>query len=251
MQNKEKGEKKSEIIGSARDSRLKTPHNIPAATCIQEANDLYHWVQEDKEALLASGLAWELVEDLPARSEALAKAEALWQTQWLDRQKNSREWNTRSPLAYDLRNRLLADFRYAFRNHPALLTPLRTNSLRKSHPRMIQDLNDLSVLGRGNRQLLEAIGFDMSLLEKAAQTSTEMASLLARTTTARMEQGQNKKNRDRAYTHLKEAVDEIRRAGQYVFRRDKERYRGYISDHLRQKKIRLSRDLKKKNWPGT
>jgi len=50
-------------------------------------------------------------------------------------------------------------------------------------------------------------------------------------------------------THLKEAVDEIRRAGQYVFRSNKVRYRGYISDHLRQKKIRLSRDLKKKKMP--
>lgn len=182
------------------------------------------------------------MEDLPARSDALAKAETLWQSQWLDRQKNSREWNALSPLAYDLRNRLLA----AFRNHPTLLTPLRTNSRRKSHPRMIQDLNDLGVLGLANRQLLEAIGFDMSLLEKAAQTSTEMASLLAQTATSRMEQGHNKKIRDRAYTHLKEAVDEIRRAGQYIFRRNKERYRGYISDHLRQKKIRLARDLKKK-----
>ena len=61
-----------------------------------------------------------------------------------------------------------------------------------------------------------------------------------------MELGQYKKIRDRAYTHLKDAMAEIRHAGQYVFRLNKERYQGYISDRLRQKKIRLARNSKKK-----
>ena len=37
--------------------------------------------------------------------------------------------------------------------------------------------------------------------------------------------------RDQAYTHLKEAVDEIRASGQYVFWRNEERFQGYISQY--------------------
>jgi len=250
MGNQENDEKKLEYISAREGIHLKNPHHIPVANSIQEANDLYHWAQEDKEALSDYGPVWELVEDLPARLEALSKAEALWQTQWHDRQQRSQEWNELSQLAYDLRNRLLVDFRYAFRNHPALLKPLKSSERRKSHPKMIQDLNDLSVLGRANRQLLEAIRFDMSLLEKAAQTSVEMSALLAKTTTSRMELGSAKTKRDQAYTYLKDAVDEIRRTGRYVFRRNKVRYRGYISDHLRQTKIRQARKLKEEQEPS-
>lgn len=129
---------------------------------------------------MACGLAWELVEDLPVRLEALAEAEALWYTQWLGRKEISSEWDSLSSIAYELRNRLLADFRFAFRDHPGLLKMLKSNPDRKNHPTMIQDLNDLSVLGRANRQLLEAIRFDMSLLETAAQTSMDMTFLLVK-----------------------------------------------------------------------
>ncbi|MCX6580051.1 MAG: hypothetical protein NT166_07690 [Candidatus Aminicenantes bacterium] len=56
-----------------------------------------------------------------------------------------------------------------------------------------------------------------------------------------------KRIRDQAYTYLKEAVDEIRRTGQYVFRRNKERYIGYISMHLRHAKSRKPGTLRRIN----
>jgi hypothetical protein len=106
---------------------------------------------------------------------------------------------------------------------------------------MIQDLNDLSVLGKANPQLLEAINLDMSLLDEAAQTAKEMAALLAEVNRSRREHSEAKRIRDQAYTHLKEAVDEIRRCGQYVFRQNKERLMGYRSSHIRQIKSRQRR----------
>lgn len=44
---------------------------------------------------------------------------------------------------------------------------------------------------------------------------------------------EDKTNRDRAYTYLKEAVNKIRSVGRYVFRRDPARVRGYASEYLR------------------
>lgn len=45
---------------------------------------------------------------------------------------------------------------------------------------MIQDLNDLVVLGKENLELLQVIHFDMFLPEKAAQMSREITEALAR-----------------------------------------------------------------------
>lgn len=246
MGNREDYEKKPEVISSIEDNQINSPHHIPVDVYIQEADTLYHWVQEDKEVLTAVGLSWEFVEDLPIRCGVLIEAEALWHTQKNTREKSSQKWKNLSPLAYDLRNRLLTDFRFAFRKHPDLLNTIKGISKGNSLSKMIQSLNDLSVLGKENHQLLEAINFDMSLLEKAAKTSREMALLLAETCASRMKHSKTKKIRDQAYTHLKEAVDEIRLCGQYVFRQNKDRFIGYRSNYIRQIKSKQRRKTKKK-----
>lgn len=241
MGNQENYEKKLEVIKTIEDSQIKTPHHIPVEVYIQEADKLYHWAREDKDALVAAGLPWDLVEDLPTRCGALIEAEARWQTQRNTEKKYSQEWNKQSPLAYDLRNRLLRDFRFAFRDRPAQVAAVRAISKGESHADMIQDLNDLAVLGKANPQLLEAIQFDMSLLDKAARTSKEMAVLLAKSTSERMKPEEAKEIRDQTYTHLKEAVDKIRFHGQYVFRENKNRFIGYRSNHIRKIKKRQKR----------
>lgn len=238
MRNYEDYEEKLEVIKTIEDSQINTLKHIPAASFIQEADELYHWAAEDKEALTAAGLSWDLAEDIPLRCRALIDAEARWQTQWMNRKNDSHGWKKRSPHAYDLRGRLAADFRFAFRDYPGLTAAVGNTSRLQNHPKMIQDLNDLSVLGKANRRLLEAIHFDMSLLEEAARTSAEMAVLLAETTRFRLELKETKKIRDQAYTHLKEAVDQVRHTGRYVFRRNKNRITGYSSRYIRKLKSR-------------
>jgi hypothetical protein len=116
------------------------------------------------------------------------------------------------------------------------------------HAKMIKDLNDLSILGKDNTRLLEAINFDLSLLDKAAQTSREMAVLLDEMDRDRErdKHSEAKKIRDQAYTHLKEAVDEILETGRYVFRQDKRRSRKYASEYRRLIKSKEKRKSKKK-----
>ncbi|MGD2092353.1 MAG: hypothetical protein PVH61_39665 [Candidatus Aminicenantes bacterium] len=113
---------------------------------------------------------------------------------------------------------------------------------------MIEDLNDLSLLGKDNTRLLEAIKFDLSFLDKAAQTSEEMAVLLdEKDRDSDMEKrSEAKKIRHQAYTHLKEAVDEILEAGKYVFRQNKKRLRKYASAYRRNKTSKQKQKPKKK-----
>ena len=98
----------------------------------------------------------------------------------------------------------------------------------------------------GQKNFSEAVRFDMSLLDKAAQTSKDMSALLAETVDYRNTIKDGKKIRDQAYTYLKEAVDKICRCGQFVFRHDEERFRGYRSAHLRDKYLKRKREAKAK-----
>jgi hypothetical protein len=247
MGNREYYEKKLEFISSIEDSQIKKPHHIPIAVYIQEAENLYHWAQQDKDALIAAGLAWELMEDLPQRCGALIEAEAQWQNQRDARKKSALEWDKQSPIAYRLRKQLLKTFHFALKDHPGLIAVVRHIAKGESHAKKIQDLNDLSVLGNSHHQLLENLNFDMSLLDKAAQLSKEMARLLSETTSDRMNPGPAKKIRDQAYTHLKEAVDKIRSCGRYISRENKERIRGYRSQYMHEMKSKQSRKTKEES----
>jgi hypothetical protein len=108
------------------------------------------------------------------------------------------------------------------------------------HADMIQDLNDLAVLGKANSEFLTAIGFDLSLLDTAASVADELADLLATANGDKVEKNASKTIRDKAYTHLKELVDEVRAAGKYLFWRNPNRLKGYTSEFWKRKNSRKS-----------
>jgi len=92
-------------------------------------------------------------------------------------------------------------------------------------------MNDIAVLGRENPDPLTAIGFDLTQLDLAATKADELANLLAEANGDKADPNESKIIRDKAYTHMKELVDEIREAGKYVFRNNKNRLKGYASDY--------------------
>ncbi len=65
---------KLDVIKAIADDRIKTPNSIPVKVYIQEAENLYSWAQEDKDLLVAKGLAWEPVDDIPVRCGALKES---------------------------------------------------------------------------------------------------------------------------------------------------------------------------------
>jgi hypothetical protein len=146
-----------------------------------------------------------------------------------------KEWGEKSPAAYELRDELLHHFFHAFYKLPDLYSRTQKIAEGNTHADMIQDLSDLAALGRANTQPLKSIGIDLSLLDKAATLSEQMAVLLANSNGKKLEDNKLRILRDKAYTHMKEAVDEIRRCGQYVYWKDEQRYKGYISHYLKRR----------------
>jgi len=123
--------------------------------------------------------------------------------------------------------------RFAYRKDDALLSRVRAIADGSGHADMIQDLNNIAVLGRENPDPLTAIGFDLDQLDLAATRSDELADLLAEANGDKADPNESKIIRDKAYMLMKRLVDEIREAGKYVFRNNAKRFKGYTSDYWR------------------
>lgn len=216
------------------------PHNqithpiLPIKQFLQEAETLHGWCPKDREALEDAGLNWALVEDLPARIGALREAQSNWFTERHSQEVAEQQWNEKSPAAYELRDNLLRDMRFAYRNDPTLMRRVAEISEGTGHADMVQDLNDLALFGRKHLTPLMAIKkFKPETLDLANEMSDEMGNLLGLMLGDRMENSAAKLLRDRAYTYLKMAIDDIRAHGQYAFWNQPERRIGYTSSYFR------------------
>lgn len=207
--------------------------NMPVDVFIQELFNLGEWVKQDKAALTKVGLDWAEVEDMTVRAKALRYAQSVWMRKRYSQEEAQAEWDRLAPGAYELKNDLEADFRFAFRERPDLLSKVAAIEEGTGHSDMVQDLNDLAVLGKANLPLLEKINVGKGKLDSAATKSTEMAELLAKVNGIHAEGNPECDMRNRAYTHAKTVVDAIRNTGRYVFRKDDKRLKGYRSEYHR------------------
>lgn len=208
------------------DEEVKAPE-IPVESAIQESENLYFWSLDDKAELMAAGLPETTIDTLTVRNGACRTAEALWKREQHTPQDAQREWNERSPAAYALHDKLLHSFRYAFRNDEHLLSRVSAISEGSGDADLIQDLSNLAALGEKNSRLLAQINFDAALLPAAATEADELAILLAQANGEKEINSQVKITRDRAYTYMKQAADEIKNCGRYVFWKNEARLKGY------------------------
>jgi len=215
--------------------------NIPIDVFVQEAENLYHWCLDDQNALTRVGLDWNLVTSLPIRSGACREAQSLWIKERNTRQQAEEDWKNEAPEAFDLRDQLVHDFRFAFRKSDSLATRVDEIAQGDTNSDMVQDLNDLATLGRANGDLLGKVGFDFSRIDKAASLSDRMGDLLGATNGERKEVSETMQIRDKAYTYLKQAVDEIRECGKFAFWRTPERLKGYNSDYWKTQKTTVAK----------
>jgi hypothetical protein len=242
MGNIEDYEAKIAEISKVRNEDIIAQTHIPADTYIQEAENLFKLCQADKVVLVASGIDWKIVLEIPVLAGAAREAVCRWVTQRYARMENGKLWKRKSVELIALRNLLLHGFRFAYRNNPQVSGRIHAIDGGKSYAALIQDLNDLSVLGKSNPSELLAIKFDMTLLNTAATQSCECAVLYAASTVEAM-YNEARLTRDRALTLLKIAVDEVYGFGQYVFWNDREKKRGYSSPYLRRLRKKWSKNV--------
>ncbi len=233
MGNQESYDKLIGKITAVPDSEVVTV-SMPSESMAQEAENTREWAIDDKTELVAAGLDWALVEELTDAAGALRKAESNWFIQRFGIEDAKKEWLSKSPAAYTLRDELIRVMRFAYRKDPTILSRVSEIADGTGHEDMIQDLSDISVLGKKYSDQLKAIpSFKMELLDEAESLSSEMARMLAASSANASGSEEAKVIRDKAFTYVKILLDEIRTYGQFVFRNNKARAYGYASMYYR------------------
>lgn len=233
---------KLEAINAIPDTETFEP-GIPIEYALQEAEDLCHWASDDLPQLTPVGIKKNTIEDLRVRIGAGREAQSIWNKDYHSQKDAQKQWKALAPEAFELRDDLLDTMRFAYRKDDVLLGRVRAIAEGTGNADMVQDLNDLKVLGQENPDPLTAISVDLVLLDTAGTTSDEMAELLAAANGDRLGNNESKLIRDKAYTYMMELVTEIRDAGKYVFRKDKSRLKGYSSQYRkRHRKSNTSSD---------
>lgn len=204
---------------------------IPVAIALQESENLYQWAQNDRSALEQAGLEMNLLDELPARTAALRYIQSVWQSEYKGMENAQEDWSKLSPEAFDFRDILIHEFRHAFFKVPSLLAQIKAIDEGTGNADMIQDISDLLILGRDNLNLLARINLDPTFLDKAEEYTKILPDILAKANGLRNSDNPTRIMRDKAFTYMKIAVDEIRRNGVYKFWRTPERKKGYVSKY--------------------
>ncbi len=203
--------------------------SIPINVFIQEAENLYNWCQADKEKLIANGLDWSIVEDMPSRINKLREAEAVWLSTRFSHVKARKVWLEKAPYARAFQAELLRTIKFACRENNNALIRIKRLGICKKNSEMIQSLKNLAIIGREHSEDLLKIKYDLSKLDIASGLSEELGTVLAAATTEKTASCKLTAERDLACEILKEAVDITRKYGKFVFRKSDPRAKGYSS----------------------
>lgn len=207
---------------------------MPVDIYIQEAENLSYHANKDREAMLAKGLKVMYVDTFLTRVGALQYTQSEWLTVSKNKSEAARQWSELSEKASALHRELLHDFRFAYRNDKELKTLVDKIAEGSGNADMIQDLSDMHAVGKANSAPLVAINMDMTKLDLAGEYASSMGTVLATVNGVRDDNDKPAKEiRDRAFTFLKEAVDEICEYGKYLFWKDEEKLEKYSSAYFR------------------
>jgi hypothetical protein len=239
-------------ITAIKDEDIITTYRIPLEIYIREAESLYAWSQDDRDALITNaGLDWNIVEDIPILAGALKEADFKRVACLKAKQDNIKSRKKRFVEFINLRNRLLHEFRFAFRRNPIVKEIINTISTGKSYTNVLQNLTELSLLGKKHPDELRALNFDTDILDVAVKSAKEMTDALT-VSTIEDEYDDAKKIRDQAFTLLKLNVNKVCRCGHYLFWQNEQRKIGYTSAYPRSiRNKRTENDADIANGPKT
>ncbi len=224
-------EKLNEIMAIP-DEEVQSPY-MPLDHYILEAEGTRVQAQKDLPKLVNAGIPEDLIFDLAKRVGTCRQAQSNWVDKQYKQEEAEKRWKKLKKIGSNLHKELIRAFRYAYRKDSALSNQVSYIAKDAGYADLIQDLSDLSTMGHNNSEPLKAINFNMELLDQAAGLSDEMSELLNIANGERYSDNEARIVRDKAYTFLKIAVDEIRDCGKYLFWDDPERLRYYTSEYLR------------------
>lgn len=208
---------------------------MPIGIYIHEIDGLNTRASIDLPQLITAGMSPELIDKMLDRTNALRTAQCNWEEQSTQRQQAIKIWKAESPAIYAFRADLIENMTFAYRNKADLLLKLKAIKKGNSHADAVQDLSNLAILGKANSAPLQAIHFDLSLCDKASEEASRMANLLGQVNGQMYVTDELKVFRDKAFSLLKDVVDEVRSYGRFIFRKNPDLRKSYTSKYIRER----------------
>ncbi|MFW5740752.1 MAG: hypothetical protein ACOC1F_10355, partial [Myxococcota bacterium] len=210
-------EKRAELEAMPASEVDKPPY--PPDRMVGEANALYKVADRYRKELKEVNLDEALIDDLPRRTQALAGAQAA--RALVPDTKRSAEELKAEAKAFEIRNDIYTAGRYATRKIAKAQQALDAMSDGTGHDDLIQDLKDGALFSQTYAAEFARVGQDPEGLAKQALASAEaFEGYLAERRAATTAETKATDLRNRAATHLYDAMSEIRGAGAFRFRRD-------------------------------
>ena len=205
---------------------------VPVPILIQEAENLFHWCQQDMAALKKAGLDWELVKDIPQRVRFVQDFEAQWFIARKTRNQVRKDYLEIMKQSRALCAELIRDLKFALGEKADNYEFLSEFKKYRKNDEVPLDLISLAKIGQKHAPLLKNIGFDLVTLDTALALGKELADKSGKDF-ANMDKVKLQSLYKKACFYLKDAVSEVRRCGKYVFHGNKERLIGYRSEYRR------------------
>jgi hypothetical protein len=209
---------------------------------VQETFDMAQCARIDEDSLATINYTKEKVDDLELRAAACQEAESLWLEQNHCANDAEDNWAVLREQAIEAKLDTIHTFKYAYRNSENLLDAISKVVEGATHSDAMQDISDLVVLGRKHPEPLAAIKYDASKLDALEKLGDDASNALAIANESRLSGSEAKILRDKAYTHLKEGLDELRAAGKFVFRKDEKRQKRYQSRYWKKRNNTIKKE---------
>lgn len=236
-----------ELVLEISEDQIVSP-TIPVDTTIGEAGDLHRYASEDKAKLLAKGLSENLIKELIPRAKFLQDKQSDWTAVYQSALKNTEQWEAKIEEGRLLQRELKYDFQFAYRNQPDILRKLNRILDGSGNMDLIQDLSDYTAFAKQHPEPLTAILFDTAKTDRAKQISLDLTDLINKVDGVKSSKNRPEKlMRDRAYTYLKQLVDDIRAYGKYAFWDNEEKQQRYSSEYQRKKYERSIKEKEDEN----
>ncbi len=195
--------------------------SLPILWFLQQVQILLLRLFRNREKLESEKMDFRVLDYLMIMREACFELYSQTSMVSFPKDSHQRRWQALKEEGEMLLFDLMMAMEYAFHGYPELLSKLSFIREGSSNADFIKDLNDASVLGRENRDLIEAVGYDYQNFVHAGEMSKELGILLAEATIDKSQSPELTLQRNKALTILKNGVDGALRQARFILRSDK------------------------------
>ncbi len=208
--------------------------NMPPDEASMEVARVRKIAMRDSKVLVANGLEQKFIDVLSKGVGALIYALALLDAFISNAEHAAKLWLKRKPRGQFVRQELIAGFLWALRNDPHAVAAVEKVKEGKGNADLIGDLLSLNIIGSKKSEILKRHNVDLNLVKEAWELHMELQDLLIRRDVDPKKYAEINDIINRAYTYIKNAMDEIYMAGQWAFRHDAVIYPQYFNNYYRQ-----------------